>query len=43
MDSESIGDANSDLSVRITMADLFRASTVADLDGRLEQMAGARK
>ena len=28
--------------VRITMADLFKAPTVADLDRRLDQMAGPR-
>jgi aryl carrier-like protein len=37
------GRINADLDVRITMADLFRAPTVADLDGRLDQMADTRK
>ena len=37
------GRINADLDVRITMADLFRAPTVADLDRRLDQMAGTRK
>jgi nonribosomal peptide synthetase DhbF len=37
------GRINADLNVRITMADLFRAPTVADLDGRLEQTASTRK
>ena len=37
------GRINADLGVRITMADLFKAPTVADLDRRLDQMAGARK
>jgi Phosphopantetheine attachment site/AMP-binding enzyme C-terminal domain len=37
------GRINAELDVRITMADLFRAPTVADLDRRLDQMAGTRK
>ncbi len=37
------GRINADLDVRITMADLFRAPTVADLDGRLGQMASTHK
>jgi nonribosomal peptide synthetase DhbF len=37
------GRINTDLNVRITMADLFRAPTVADLDDRLDQMASTRK
>jgi len=37
------GRINADLNVRITMADLFRAPTVADLDCRLDQMASTRK
>jgi hypothetical protein len=37
------GRINADLDVRITMADLFKAPTVADLDGRLDQMADTRK
>jgi aryl carrier-like protein len=36
------GRINADLGVRITMADLFKAPTVADLDRRLDQMAGTR-
>ena len=34
---------NTALDVRITMADLFKAPTVADLDRRLDQMAEAGK
>jgi len=37
------GRINADLDVRITMADLFKAPAVADLDRRLDQMAGTRK
>jgi nonribosomal peptide synthetase DhbF len=37
------GRINSDLDVRITMADLFRAPTAGDMDRRLDQMAGSRK
>jgi acyl carrier protein len=37
------GRINTDLNVRITMADLFKAPTVADLDRRLDQMADMRK
>jgi nonribosomal peptide synthetase DhbF len=37
------GRINADLGVRITMADLFKAPTVADLDRRLDQMASTRK
>jgi aryl carrier-like protein len=37
------GRINADLSVRITMAELFRAPTVAELDRRLDQMADTRK
>jgi hypothetical protein len=37
------GRINAALDVRITMADLFKAPTVADLDRRLDQMAGTRK
>jgi hypothetical protein len=37
------GRINADLDVRITMAGLFKAPTVADLDRRLDQMAGTRK
>ena len=37
------GRINTDLNVRITMADLFKAPTVADLDRRLDQMADTRK
>jgi acyl carrier protein len=37
------GRINADLDVRITMADLFKAPTVADLDRRLDQMADTRK
>jgi nonribosomal peptide synthetase DhbF len=37
------GRINADLNVRITMADLFRAPTVADLDRRLDQMASTQK
>jgi hypothetical protein len=31
------------LGIRISMADLFKASTVGDMDRRLSQMADARK
>jgi aryl carrier-like protein len=34
---------NAALGVRITMADLFKAPTVADLDRRLDQLAGTGK
>ena len=37
------GRINADLNVRITMADLFRAPAVADLDRHLGQMADTRK
>jgi acyl carrier protein len=37
------GRINAELDVRITMADLFKAPTVADLDHRLDQMTGTRK
>jgi aryl carrier-like protein len=37
------GRINAGLDVRITMADLFKAPTVADLDRRLDQMAGTLK
>jgi hypothetical protein len=37
------GRINAALEVRITMADLFQAPTVADLDRRLDQMAGTRR
>jgi len=37
------GRINADLNVRITMADLFKAPTVTDLDARLDQMAATRK
>jgi hypothetical protein len=37
------GRINADLNVKITMADLFKAPTVADLDERLDQLADARK
>jgi Phosphopantetheine attachment site/AMP-binding enzyme C-terminal domain len=37
------GRINADLGVQMTMADLFRAPTVADLDDRLDQMARTRK
>jgi nonribosomal peptide synthetase DhbF len=37
------GRINAALDVRITMADLFKAPTVADLDRRLDQLASARK
>jgi acyl carrier protein len=37
------GRINAELDVRITMADLFKAPTVADLDRQLDQMAGTRK
>jgi hypothetical protein len=37
------GRINTGLDVRITMADLFKAPTVADLDRRLGQMADTRK
>jgi aryl carrier-like protein len=37
------GRINAGLGVRITMADLFKAPTVADLDRRLDQMADTRK
>jgi acyl carrier protein len=31
------------LGIRVSMADLFKASTAGDLDSRLDQMADARK
>src|SRR5579859_7107472 len=34
---------NADLDVRITMADLFRAPTVADLDRHLDEKTGTRR
>jgi hypothetical protein len=37
------GRINAALEVRITMADLFRAPTVAGLDRRLDEMADTRK
>jgi hypothetical protein len=37
------GRINAGLDVRITMADLFKAPTVADLDRRLDQLADTRK
>jgi Phosphopantetheine attachment site len=37
------GRINADLDVRISMADLFKAPTVGDLDRRLDQLADARK
>jgi nonribosomal peptide synthetase DhbF len=37
------GRINAELAVRITMADLFKAPTVADLDLRLDHMASTRK
>jgi hypothetical protein len=37
------GRINADLDVRITMADLFRTPTVAELDGHLDKMADTRK
>jgi hypothetical protein len=37
------GHINTALPVRISMADLFKAPTVADLDRRLDEMADARK
>jgi hypothetical protein len=37
------GRINAALDVRITMADLFKAPTVADLDRRLDQLAATRK
>jgi acyl carrier protein len=37
------GRINAELDVRITMADLFKAPTVADLDRQLDQMAATRK
>jgi acyl carrier protein len=37
------GRINAELDVRISMADLFKAPTVADLDHRLDQMAGTHK
>ncbi|HEY1623140.1 MAG TPA: phosphopantetheine-binding protein [Streptosporangiaceae bacterium] len=37
------GRINAQLEVRITMADLFKAPTVADLDHRLDQVASTRK
>ena len=37
------GRINAALDVRISMADLFRAPTVADLDRRLGEMADTRK
>jgi len=37
------GHINAALDLRVSMADLFRAPTVADLDRRLDEMADARK
>jgi acyl carrier protein len=37
------GRINADLDVRISMADLFKAPTVGDLDRRLDQLADTRK
>jgi nonribosomal peptide synthetase DhbF len=37
------GRINADLDVRISMADLFKSPTVADLDRHLDQMAGTPK
>jgi|SRR5215469_1612921 len=37
------GRINADLKVQMSMADLFKAPTVADLDRRLDQMADTRK
>jgi hypothetical protein len=37
------GRINADLDTRISMADLFRAPTVADLDRHLDQMASTPK
>jgi hypothetical protein len=37
------GRINAALDVRLTMADLFKAPTVADLDRRLDQLASTRK
>jgi hypothetical protein len=37
------GRINAGLGVRITMADLFKAPTVADLDRRLDQLADTRR
>jgi acyl carrier protein len=37
------GRISSALGIRVSMADLFRAPTVGDLDNRFEQMADARK
>ena len=37
------GHINNALDVLMSMADLFKAPTVADLDRRLGQMAGTRK
>jgi nonribosomal peptide synthetase DhbF len=37
------GRISSALGVRISMADLFKASTIRDLDSRFDQMADARK
>jgi hypothetical protein len=34
---------NNDLGVRLTMADLFKAPTVSELDHHLDQMAATRK
>ena len=41
MTTESIGEARAAL--RISMANLFKAPTVGDLDSRLNQLADARK
>jgi hypothetical protein len=43
MDSEGIGEVRAALGIRISMADPFKASTVGDMDRRLELMADARK
>jgi Phosphopantetheine attachment site/AMP-binding enzyme C-terminal domain len=37
------GHISAALELRVSMADLFKAPTVADLDRRLDEMAGARK
>ena len=37
------GRISADLNVRLSMADLFKAPTVADLDRRLDEMANTRK
>jgi acyl carrier protein len=37
------GRISSALGVRVSMAHLFKASTVGDLDSRFDQMADARK